>query len=249
MRIGVVIIDDEQRAIDSLKIQLNNIKGQVDLLGEAKSVEEGFDLINKAKPELVFLDIEMNDGTGFDLLRKFEEIEFTVIFTTAYDHYAIQAIKFSALDYLLKPIDPSELDVALDKAIHQNDGKIESDQIQIFLRNMDTRLPQEKKLAIRDTRGIKFFGLDEISHLSAEGSYTKIILTSGKKIVSAKVLKYYDDLLKDNQFFRVHRSSMVNLNHVAEYEYKYGGSVIMTSGEQVFVSDEKKKELIERLES
>ncbi len=248
MKIDVLIIDDESRARDGLKNQLEVLGNPVNILAEGGSVAEGYELIKKHKPDLVFLDIEMTDGNGFDLLRQIGEIDFIVVFVTAFDQYAIQAIKFSALDYLLKPLDPDELDEVLKKAYESFDQKENAKKVQNLLVNSELENPNDRKLAIKCVDSIKYLRIDDISHFVADGSYTKICMKDGKSILASKMLKYFEQTLSDfSQFLRIHRSSMVNLKYVEEYQYSSGGSVLMVTGQNLYPSEDRKKKLLNKL--
>lgn len=256
--IKAVIIDDEEKSRKLLRNLLSDYCKQVEITGMADSVESGLELINNGNPQLVFLDIEMPDGSGFDLLEKISRTSFEIIFTTAYNQYAIQAIHFSALDYLLKPINIDELKTAVEKVENKFKEQAEKETInqslQILLENNKAHTP-DKKIGLPTQNGINFVPVKDIVMCKAEGNYSVIYLQGkqAQEIVS-RTLKEFEDMLKDFNFFRVHRTYLVNLNHIREYnrtnqsaEYDGdGGSVVMNNNFHVPVSRDKRKYLLEK---
>ena len=190
----------------------------------------------------------MPKGNGFDLLEKFDQVNFEVIFTTAYGHYAIKAIKFSALDYLLKPIDIDELNIAVRKVedqINSTKDEQENESIKTLIENLNNT--SMKKIAIPDLEGITFVDIDDIIRCEADRNYTCIHLKNGRKLLSSKVLKEYEKLFADYQFIRLHNSHIINLSHVKRYIKGEGGTVIMSDESSVDVSRRRKSEFLERL--
>ncbi len=252
MKLKVLIIDDEKRAREGLFSQLESKSDQIELVGEASSVQEGLQRIRQLEPDLVFLDVEMGDGTGFDLLKEIGSPDFQLVFVTAFDQYAIQAIKFSALDYLLKPIDPDELSAVVDKAFERAlsggaGGNV--NDIKNFIRNEGINNPNDRKIGIKCLDSIKYLPISELSHFSADGSYTKIFMKDGKAILASKMLKHFVEMLEGyTQFVRIHRSTLINIKFVEEFQYSEGGSVLMTNGLKVYPSEDRKKELLHELE-
>lgn len=253
-----VIVDDEEKSRKLLRNLIKNYCDQIEVVGMADSVETGITSIKKNKPELLFLDIEMPDGNGFDLLEKIHDMSPEVIFTTAYDQYAIQAIHFSALDYLLKPINLEELKTAVKKVevkIHERVEKQSINQsLQVLLENHKSQV-HNRKIGLPTQNGINFVLVKDIIMCKAEGNYS-IIYLQGKQhqeIVS-KTLKEFEDMLKDFNFFRVHRSYLINLNHIREYSRTNqsadydgdGGSVVMNNNLHIPVSRDKRKHLLDR---
>jgi two-component system LytT family response regulator len=247
MSIRAIIVDDELGARESLAKMVEKNCKQVVIVAKADSMASAYEAITTHQPDLVFLDIEMPNGNAFDLLEKFKEINFNIIFTTAYDHYAIKAIKFSAVDYILKPIDPEELVQAvkrLEEKIGQNTSL--NSQFKTLLSNVrpDNKL---KKVGIPDGDGLIFINLSEIIRCDSDGNYTFFVLTSGKKIIVSRTLGEYEQMFADDNFFRVHRSHLINLEHVKKYIKGEGGYVIMTDNSQVEVSRRNKNDFLERL--
>lgn len=243
--IKAVIIDDEKNSRSVLKRLLEELDLVVNILGEADGVVDGVKIINTLKPQLVFLDIEMLDGTGFNVLERVNEVDFKVIFTTAYDRYAIKAFKYSAVDYLLKPID---LD-GLDEAIYRVKESIEretlpSNQISNLLANIKVS-DTEKKVAINSANKIDFIQIKDIICLKAESSYTEIFLLNDKKIIASKPLKFYASIFEDEAtFFRLDRTYLINTNYIKSY-LKDKDTVELENGIELQVARRRKKEFLE----
>jgi two-component system, LytTR family, response regulator len=248
MTIKSVVIDDEASNRQLLSIMLHDFCPDVELLGEAESLESGIKLIEREDPELVFLDIEMPGGNGFDLLRHFKDRDFDVIFTTAYNQYALLAFKFSAIDYLLKPIDPTELSAAVEKVgAKRKSGKGNMDSLRVLLENISRNGELPRKLMIPDQNGFAVTEVSEIIRFSGEGSYTTVVLTGNRKLVTSKSLGAFEELVERFNFFRVHHSHLINLDHVQKYNRGRGGSVTMIDGEEIEVSRRKKDDFIARM--
>lgn len=237
-----LIIEDEEQAISALKSELKTHCREVQIIGEAKSIKEAIQKIKTLEPELIFLDIQLSDGLGFEVLNLFKENNFKVIFTTAYSQYAIKAIKFSALDYLLKPIDSDELIAAVNKAM-KSSKETEGIKIENFIQNQ-TEIPTRKKIALNSSEGITIYELETIIKCSAESNYTCLYFTNGKKTLVSKTLKDFEDLLCTSGFERIHHSHIINLNHLVSFVNKDGGYVILSDKTTLPVSQRKKSNLI-----
>ena len=239
-----LLIDDESKARENLRILLQKYcKSDIELIGESENVENGYKDILTSKPDLVFLDIEMGKGTGFDLLGKFDNYPFKVIFVTAYDQYAIKAIKFSALDYLLKPVMIKDLVEAVNKAKtavnYDKDGQ--------FRALFDViRKPNQKtnRIAIPVQDGYKLVPVDQIMFCQAQKEYTFINLVNGETICSSLNLGEYEDLLHDYDFFRVHHSYIINRQHIQRYIRGEGGEIIIKNDQHIPVSRRKKEDFL-----
>ncbi len=245
--IKAIIVDDELGARESLSKMLEKNCKQIEVVGKVDSMLSAFEAITNKEPDLVFLDIEMPNGNAFDLLEKFKTINFNIIFTTAYDHYAIKAIKFSAVDYVLKPIDPEELITAVKRFEDRSSEKATLDkQFKTLLSNIrpENKL---KKVGIPDGEGLIFINLSDIIRCDSDGNYTFFILTSGKKIIASRTLGEYEHMFADDNFFRIHRSHLINLEHVKKYIKGEGGYVVMTDNSQVEVSRRNKTDFLEKL--
>jgi len=242
---NVMIIDDEQHCIDSVQELLLPYKKQYAIVATATTVDGAFTAANKHNPDLVFLDVQIGDKTGFDYLEKFGTITFDVIFTTAFDHYAVKAFKFSALDYLLKPIDPTDFDRTL-KKFEAKSVHFMHQKINVLLHNLKNQ-NSVKKITVPTTEGYNFLDVDEILRCEADKNYTHIHLKNGKKITVSKTLKSFENLLEEDCFFRVHNSHLINLKEVKKYIKGKGGYVVMTNNCSIEVSTRRKEQFLKEL--
>ncbi|MBF04826.1 MAG: DNA-binding response regulator [Flavobacterium sp.] len=238
-----LIIEDEPQAISALKAEIKTNCKELEIIGEAGSIQEAIEKIKLLNPELVFLDIQLSDGLGFEVLNSVKEYHFKIIFTTAYSQYAIKAIKFSALDYLLKPIDSEDLISAVNRA-KKNKKEEELIKFETFLSNIKST-GNRKKIALQTTEGISIFEINSIIKCSAESNYTCIYFTNGKKQLFSKTLKELEELLSNSGFERIHHSHIINLEHLTNFINKDGGYVIMSDKSTVPVSQRKRAHLIE----
>ena len=238
-----IIVDDERAARESLEDIVTEYCKDVEILGYACNAEEGYRMIIERKPALVFLDVEMPGGNGFKMLSMFEHINFQIIFTTAYDHYAIKAIKFSALDYILKPIDPDELCVSIKKAKKIIDDR--HTRIDSLLGNLQKEEEEIDHIILLHNGRYHKVSLVDIILLEAEGNYTRFVLKKNNFILTSKNLKYYEDILNKTHFLRVHKSTLINLQQIANYS-RHKEEIIMYNGDCVKLSRRKKKVFMER---
>ncbi len=245
--ITAVIIDDEIKKANYLKNIIENGVPTVVLKGIATSAEEGIKLILNQQPQLVFLDIELQTSTGFDLLSQIKDINFSVIFTTAHEHYALKAIKFAALDFLLKPIDEDELKLAVNKAIKQQAETSVNKNIEVLINNLNQK-NTHKKIAISTNTGIIVLEIKDIIYCKSDGPYTTIY-SHTTELVSSTHLKEFENLLTEFGFFRIHKSYLVNLSEIKKYKKSEDAHVIVSNTHRVDVSDKKKEELISKLSS
>lgn len=240
----VVIVEDELHSRETLKNLLNEYCDDVKILSLAKSVKEGIMEIQEHRPDLVLLDVEMSIGTGFDLLEKVQYLNFEVIFTTAFEHYALKAIKFSALDYLLKPIDVEELQDAISK-VQKKKRQTRNKKLEILLSNMDNKDLREQTITLSTSQGFEFIPVNEIIYCKANGSYTNFHLKkASKSLLVSKRLKEYENLLVEHNFMRIHHSYLINLAEVKNYLKADGGHVTMKDGSLVSISSKKKEEFL-----
>ena len=242
---NIAIIDDETSCRDTLERNLVKKCNFTGNITQADGVEKGIKLIKTTKPDLVFLDVEMQDGTGFDLLSSFDKIAFQVIFVTAFDKYAIQAFRFSATDFLLKPIEPQLLIEAFQKIVANKRIENLEQKIKVLLENRNT----PSKLTLPTTDGYSFVKLDDIIHIKAEDNYTEFIFKNKKKALVCKPLKEYDELLSCNGFFRTHKSHLVNLKYVEKYSRNDGGYIIMENNDRIAISRRKKDAFLQKIGS
>ena len=242
-----VIIDDEDHVRETIGRLLAVHCPQVRLVGEAIGVESGLKVIRNLHPQLVILDIRMDDGTGFDLLNKFETIDFKVIFITAYEKYAIQAFKFAAIDFLLKPVNPEELT----DAVKRTETLIQehfTSQLQVLEENLKTEFRHNKKIVLKTQENIYLVDLQSITHCESDGCYTYVHTTAGDHILISKTLREFDDMLSDSGFYRVHKSYLINLSHINRFEKQEGGYIILNNDCKIPVASRKREELLELFE-
>lgn len=239
-----VIVDDEKGARESLDKLLKKHCPDVAVKAKAGSADEAIKVIQQHSPELVFLDIEMPGKNAFDLLHEMGSINFDIIFTTAYDQYAIKAIRFSAIDYLLKPINSEELMKAVERFKNKrSDEGMMNEKFKVLMNNLRQE-DQPKRVAIPDGEGLTFVKVDSIIRCHSDGSYTTLYFDNGKKIVASKPIGEYEELLSGEKFFRIHRSHLINLDHIKKYMKGDGGYVVMRDGSQVEISRRKKNDFI-----
>lgn len=244
--IKALIVDDEQASIDLLEWLIGQYCPDISAVKQARSVAEALPLIHSFQPDIVFLDIQMPHQSGFELLTTIDNWNFEVIFTTAFNEFAIQAIRFSALDYLLKPVDETELKKAVErfkaKRIYAPAGQL---LFRHFIQNISQGNKEKFKLALADTTEVKYVQLEEIIRLQSESNYTHIFLEGNKLFVSAKTLKEYDEILKGHRFLRVHKSHLVNPAHIERYDKS--GMLQMSDGSKVEVARRRKEFLQQAL--
>lgn len=245
--IKALIIDDENRTRDLIAKMINSFGLDVVAIPDGENVKTGVEAILKHKPDLVFLDIQMPDGTGFDVLNAIPDKKFEVVFITAHEEFAIKAIKFSALDYILKPVDPIELRTAVEFAIASIGDKHDSSQFDALRQNIAPT--QKRKLVLKTTESVFVVELDEIIRCESDRNYTSVFLTSKRKILISKTLKDYEELLGAYNFLRIHQSHLINLEFVDRYDKQEGGSVIMKDGSQVPLSPQKRDMFFKVLDS
>lgn len=242
--IRAAIIDDETLARDVIFNYLAEYCPDVEVVAQASSVATAFAAIQKSSPDLVFLDIEMPDGKGFDLLNMFDKIDFKIIFVTAYSEYAIKAFRFSAVDYLLKPIKIDELVDAVARVRTAEPAGISIEIMNTLLSNLRSTSPRQSTLIIPNLKGFEVLKVNDIIMCQADGYCTNFILAGNRKVVSSKNLKHFDGLLMDQGFLRVHHSYLVNLEHVTGYTRQ--GEILLSEGQKAFLGDSYKGEFVRR---
>lgn len=238
-----IIIDDEQKGRLALREKLRDYCPDVKLVGEAADGIDGLQLIKEKKPAIVFLDIEMPRMDGFDMLQELPEKNFHLIFTTAYDQYAIKAIRYAAFDYLLKPVDIEELRSAIERARIQSQPHT-GEKLEVLQQNLQTR-QQLNKIAIPTLEGLLFFNTSDIVHLEAQSNYTNIYFTNAPKLIASRTLKEFEELLPSDIFFRTHHSFIINLHHIKRYIKGDGGQIEMQNGHFALLSRRKKDGFME----
>lgn len=242
-----VIVEDEPDNRQNLRLLIENYCPQLEIAAEAGSVAEGLKVIRNIRPDLIFLDVELGDGTGFDLLASLQGMEFHVIFVTAYSHYAIKAIKFNAVDYIMKPIDILELCQAVDKASRRSEAKENLTKIRNMIQNLSTTDSGSKRIPLASVDALKLVEVRNIVRLEGENNYTRFYFKGEPPLLVSKTIKEYEGLLQDADFFRVHQSHLVNMAFVSSYIKGEGGYLELHDGTQVPVSRHRKAELLERL--
>ena len=240
-----VIVDDEPKARENLQILLHDFVEGVEVVGLCGNIAEAIDAVRLHSPDVVFLDIQLQRETGFDLLTKLKEINFEVIFTTAYTEYAIKAFKFSAIDYLLKPIDIEELKKAVARVEKRVSNNITGRLTQL-VQNLKQGSSENYKIALPTLDGLVFVKISDILYCEASSNYTQIFTAEGKYLVS-KTLKEYDDLLSDHNFFRIHNSYLININSIKKYVKGEGGYVVLNNDTSLDVSKRKKEAFLNKI--
>jgi len=242
-----VIIDDEKRTRELISKLIESFDLGIETYPLGENVASGLEAIEKINPDIVFLDIQMPDGTGFDLLKMIPQKNFEVVFITAHEEFAIKAIKFSALDYILKPIDPEELRKSVEKAMESIDHKREESQFEALHLNMQPS--QKRRLVLKTQESVHVVDLDKIIRCEADRNYTSFYLVDHKKILVSKTLKDYETLLTGHNFLRVQQSHLINLDYVDRYDKAHGGSVVMKDGSEVPISPAKRDIFFKILEN
>lgn len=239
-----VIIDDEPRAVQILEMVVGEYCNGLSIAGTATTIASAIEKIKLLKPDLIFLDIEMPDGSGFDVLTAFPERSFEVVFVTAYNHYALKAIKYSAADYILKPVDIEEVKAAIEKILHRRKTpEIAGPDITELLHNL--RNTGTRKIAVPSNDSTEFIAVDDIMYVSADRSYCEIMMADGRKILVAKSLSNIEESLPQEGFFRIHKSHLVNLNYMKKHIRSDGGYIEMMNGAHLSIARLKKEEFME----
>lgn len=245
--IKAVIVDDEPALRELNETILKKNFDEVEVIGNLGSVVDAVEFINQHKPQLLILDIRLSDGTGFNILQRIEPYNYAVIFVTAYDEFAIKAIRFSAIDYILKPIDEQEYCAAIERALSSVNSSKLQDQVQTFFSYYE-RKTQNRKIVLKTVDAINIIDVSDITHCKSDSNYTTFYLISGEKIMVSKAMKEYEDILLDYDFFRPHHSYLVNLNYITKLNKSDGGFLVLKDGSEIPVSLRRKKKLIEVLD-
>lgn len=246
--IRALIIDDEEDARFMISSHLSdNFKDTIEIVGQADSVKSGVEAIKNLSPDILFLDIQMKDGTGFDLIEQIPTKTFEIIFCTAYDQFAIKAFQFSALGYLMKPVKTQEFINTVNSVMNYVEKqKTNSEKrLKVLVENYgdDKKI---KKIVIPSKNKFFVFSIEDIICLEGEGNYTNFILNNHTKVMSSRTMKEYEILLSEYGFFRAHQSTLINLRHVVSYTKGEGGSVIMSDEKEIIISRNRKKEFLDR---
>lgn len=247
--IKAIIIEDESKSRALLQSLVEKHCEGVEIVGAAENVKSGIALIKEKKPDLLFLDVAMPDGTGFDVLEAVKEQNFEIIFTTAFDEYAMKAIKYSALDYLLKPIDLDELQEAVKKLKERGEMERDKKSVEFLLENVKEKKSTYSKITLPTGNAYEIVNVKDIVRCEADGNYTKFFLTDKRRLLISNSMKHYEELLPENDFIRVHHSHLININHVLRYVKTDGGFVVMSDESEVEISRRKKDAFLQYLEN
>lgn len=245
--IQAIIIDDEIKAINALERIIEKKFTEIQIVATAQSADLAIELIKLHDPDLIFLDIEMPNKTGFEILEAVVSQNFSVIFTTAYNQYAIKAIRYSALDYLLKPISEEELFNAINRYKEKNKSNTQHQQFNMLFDNLKNLSSSYSKITVSTTQGVLFLNVNEIIYCQAESSYTSFHMKNKETIVSSKTLKDFEELLSEYSFFRIHHGFLINIHEIKRYIKGEGGSVLMNNGAELPVSKRKKDDFLKKL--
>lgn len=246
--LNAILIDDEESNVSSLKEKINRHCKELNIIALCYNAADGIEAINSLQPDIVFLDIEMPVMNGFLLLQNVIFKNFELIFTTAYDHYAVKAIRFSALDYLLKPVEIEELKNAVNRAIEKRTNQTSAQQLEVFLENLPAKTNSFQKIAIPTNDGLQFIKIGDILYLEANMNYTYVV-TAAKKFMVCQTLKTFEDMLPPETFIRIHNSFIINKNFAEKYIRGDGGQVVLSNGIALDVSKRKKAEFLKAIGS
>jgi two-component system LytT family response regulator len=245
-KIRVILIDDELNSLQNLQNKLEGFCPDVSIVAVSQNPEEGIMLIKQFQPDVVFLDIEMPRMSGFRMLEELGEYDFDIIFTTAYNHYSIDAIRISAFDYLIKPIGIEELQQAVER-LSKSLQKQTKEKIDILKKSLSDQRSQEDKIAISTSEGIDFIPIKNIMHIESKSNYSKIFMIENKSITVTKILKDFEEMLSPYNFYRIHNSHLINLNFIQKYIRSQGGHVMLQDGTLIDVSRRKKEEFLKMI--
>ena len=236
--ISAFIVDDEFQSREVISLMLAGMFPEIKIVGLGGTVKEALAGIVREQPQLIFLDVQMRNETGFDLLDKLNEINFELIFTTAHSEFAVKAFRYSALDYLIKPIDAGELESAVKKAKRRIlfNQSATSEQVQLLTQQLEGSKKIPDKIAIPSPEGLLFIQVHDIIYCHGLGNYTEFFLMNEQKITSSHTLKQYEELLNDHLFFRAHKSFLINLTHIKKYLRGEGGTAVMSNGHEIEIA-------------
>lgn len=243
--LNTILIDDQEFCTEVLQDMLKHVNADINVVAVCNSGKEGIKAIKKHDPDLVILDVEMPGMTGFEMLQEIKQPGFEVIFTTSFDKYSIEAIRYSALDYLLKPVMPHELKAALEKMDHRQNKNI-TKQFKTLFQHLDGSRRPVNHVALPSMEGLIFVNVIDIIHCESDSNYTTLFLKSGEKMVVTKTLKDIEGLLEGNNFYRVHNSHLINMHHIKKYVKGNAGYVVMDSGADITVARNRKEDFLKQ---
>lgn len=235
-----ILVDDELNSLQNLQLKIQAYCPAIKVVAQTQRPEDAIILIQQHKPDVIFLDIEMPRMSGFKMLEQVPDIDFEIIFITAYNHYAINAIRISAFDYLVKPISIKDLQQTIERLGHFAVRK-SRERADILKRNLANPKTQEDQIAIPTNDGLEFIQIKQIIRIESNSNYSKLILQNGQQLVVTRLLKDFEELLGDYRFYRVHHSHLINLNYIAKYVRGDGGQIAMRNGDMIDVSRRKKE--------
>lgn len=247
-KLKALIIDDEGNAREMLEWLINTWCKEVEVVKLCASAAEGLAVIQSEKPDIVFLDIEMPHMNGFEMLEQLKGTpSFELVFTTAYDQYAIRAFRYSAFNYLLKPVDPDDLKLTVERILNKK-HQATREQLDLLMEQMKSLRPTVQRIALSTGDGLRFVKTEEIIYCQAESNYTQVTLVNGERILVSKTLKDIDETLSGDTFFRVHNSFVININQIKKFVRGEGGYVLMNDGQQITIARSKRDEFFARFE-
>ncbi|WP_280935708.1 LytR/AlgR family response regulator transcription factor [Aquimarina sp. 2201CG14-23] len=246
-KLKCIIIDDEKKDRENIHMLLDSYCPQVEVIGEAKDRATILSVLSELKPDLVFIDIQLGAISVFDVLNELDSIEFKIVFVTAFDKYAIQGYQYDAIDYLLKPVDPKRLIKVVDKTFRLKDQLASKENIANDFKELYSKVMETPKISITDAKGVHIVKAIDVLYCVSDGNYTTFVMKDENEIVISKNLKHFESKLKDYNFFRIHKSYLVNLNHIDFLVKEQGGSVVMKNGKSLPISRNGKKELYEKM--
>lgn len=247
--VKAIIVDDEIHAQNAIESILNSQFSDIEIIDKVETVKSAVDSIQKNEPELLFLDIDLPDGKGFDILKQINFKNHKVIFITAYQEYAIQAIKFSAFDYILKPLNPVELVNSVQNVLNEHVDEQYKLKLDTFFTNFNNSVPEVKKIVLKTSDKIHVVDVKDILRCESENTYTTFFINAGNKILVSKPIKKYDEMLSPLGFMRTHQSHLINLNYISYFDKQFGGAIVMTDNSNIPVSNQKRALLMEYLDS
>ncbi|WP_293871929.1 LytTR family DNA-binding domain-containing protein [Flavobacterium sp.] len=251
--ISAILIDDDKHLRKGLKALLERYTEDISIIGEAESVKTGIVTIEKLKPQVIFLDIHLSDGTGFDILERIasnnNKTNAHIVFITAHEQYAVKAFKFSALDFILKPVNPEELQHTINKIKQVASKENSFDHIDLLLENIRKKVDNFKRIALSTSDGIHLFEVSDIIRCEAKANYTEFFIKNHKPVLISKTLKEYEELLTEHGFERIHQSHLINLSYLKSYIKSDGGYVVMSDNTKITIAQSKKEKLQELIKN
>lgn len=244
MSLNLILVDDEPRALDTLKKTIETFLDDVNVLAAVSSVLDAKKAIEAHKPNLVLLDIEMGNESGFQVLEQFDEIDFSIAFITAHEEYALKAIKFSAIDYIIKPAKVSELKTLMNKVEKDKNKQSQGENVKQLIGNTQTSDKRDHKITLHVADGYEFVRVNDILYITADGSYTHFTFKEQPKITTSKNLKFYESILDDYGFYRIHNSTLINTQYIKRILKTAGGQVLMENDEEFSISKSRKDDFL-----